>query len=61
MNPEERILAALRRSERYESIPLSVSRIEVLRKNETTGLTEAEMDYWAERINDICDDLENQL
>ena len=61
MTPDETILAAMKRSEQYESIPLSVARIEVMRKNESAGLTESEMLYFAERINSLCDDLENPL
>lgn len=60
MTPEQAIIAALERSEKYNSMPLTVSRIEVLRKNQSTGLTDSEMTYWAERINDLCDGLESE-
>lgn len=61
MTPDEQILTAMKRSEQYESIPLSVAVIEVLRFNESRGLTEAEMEVFAKRINDLCDALENPL
>ena len=60
VDPEKILLAALTRSEKYNSMPLTVSRIEVLRKNQSTGLTDSEMTYWAERINSLCDDMENE-
>ena len=60
MTPEQAIIAALERSEKYNSMPLTVSRIEVLRKNQSTGLTDSEMTYWAERLNSLCDGLESE-
>ena len=59
--PEDLILAAMKRSAQpqFSSIlPIGIVRAEVCRANESRGLTEAEMEVFAKRINDLCDQVE---
>lgn len=61
MTNEQKLLDAVSRADNFDSVTLSVVLVEMHRKNQSTGLTDEEMGYWAGRIDELCDDIESQL
>lgn len=58
MTSVDKLYAAVERAEQHKAMTLSVVLCELYRANENGGLTDAQVEVFTQRLNDLCDAIE---